>query len=201
MSNILDTIPLGEFVDIRGPTGSILYNGQSHFTINSTARTFRNINLVLGGSGITPGYAMLARAVLGDGEDIMRVRVVDGNKSQNDILLRSDLDDLERKSEGRLKVTHVLSHPDDGWDGLKGHVDAKVLKDNLFPPDDGTVTFLCGPPGMIKKSALPALIGMFIPLVCCRAPLHARSSSSCSRLTRFVLLDWGFEEDKNVFGF
>jgi nitrate reductase (NAD(P)H) len=160
MSNILDTIPLGESVDIRGPTGSILYNGQSHFTINSMARNFRNVNLVLGGSGITPGYAMLARAVLGNGEDMMRVRVVDGNKSQRDILLRSDLQDLETKSEGRLKVTHVLSHPEDGWDGLKGHVDAHVLRDHLFDPDDETVTFLCGPPGMIQKSALPALIGM-----------------------------------------
>lgn len=164
MSNILDTIPLGESVDIRGPTGSILYNGQSHFTINSTERTFRNINLVLGGSGITPGYAMLARAVLSDGEDMMRVRVVDRNKSQGDILLRSDLEDLESKSNGRLKVTHVLSHPEDGWNGLKGHVDATVLKDNLFEPGDGTVTFLCGPPGMIQKSALPALLGMSILL-------------------------------------
>ena len=161
MSNILDTIPLGEHVDIRGPTGEILYQGHSRFTINGEEHTFTKVNLVLGGSGITPGYALLARAVLGVNEDMMQVRVVDGNKSQKDILLKDELEDLERKSKGNLKVTHVLSHPEEGWEGLKGHVNEEVLKGSLFGPGEDTVTFLCGPPGMIQKAALPALKGMF----------------------------------------
>jgi len=58
----------------------------------------------------------------------------------------------------------VLSHPSDGWEGKKGHVDEGIIKEALFPPEDGAVVFLCGPPGMIQKAALPALRGEFL---CC----------------------------------
>nr|POF13967.1 nitrate reductase [nadh] 1 [Quercus suber] len=172
MSNILDCMPLGEEMEIRGPTGEIVYNGQGRFTISDEEHTFKRINLVLGGSGLTPGYALIARTLLGAGENV-EVRVVDANKSEKDILLRDELDKFEHESKGRLKVAHVLSHPSDEWKGLKGHVNEEIIKDSLFAPDDKgeTACFLCGPPAMIQKAALPAL------------------------------KDWGFEEDKNIFGF
>ncbi|KAF2164012.1 hypothetical protein M409DRAFT_25783 [Zasmidium cellare ATCC 36951] len=170
MSNLLDCMPLGEEVEIRGPTGEIVDNGNGHFTISDQEMTFKKISLVLGGSGITPGYALIARALLGQGENI-QVRVVDANKSEKDILLKDELDQFEKESNCRLKVTHVLSHPSESWKGLKGHVNADIIKEKLFPPEDGSVVFLCGPPGMIQKAALPAL------------------------------KDWGYEEDKNMFGF
>nr|POF18611.1 nitrate reductase [nadh] 1 [Quercus suber] len=172
MSNILDCMPLGEEIEIRGPTGEITYNGQGHFTITDEEHTFKRINLVLGGSGLTPGYALIARALLGKDENV-ELRVVDANKSEKDILLHEELDRFEQDSQGRLKVAHVLSHPSEEWKGLKGHVNEEILKSHLFPPDDDgqTACFLCGPPAMIQKAALPAL------------------------------RDWGFEDDKNIFGF
>jgi len=66
----------------------------------------------------------------------------------------------------------VLSHPSsDEWKGLKGHVDEDIIKKNCFEPKEGAAVFLCGPPAMIQKAALPAL------------------------------KDWGYEEDVNCFGF
>jgi nitrate reductase (NAD(P)H) len=53
MSNILDCMPIGEEIEIRGPTGEIVYNGHGSFTISDKEYTFDKINLVLGGSGIT----------------------------------------------------------------------------------------------------------------------------------------------------
>ncbi|KAK5109055.1 hypothetical protein LTR62_007603 [Meristemomyces frigidus] len=170
MSNILDCMPLGEEIEVRGPTGEIVYNGNGKFLISDEKKTFQKINLIVGGSGLTPGYALIVRAVLGRGEEV-QIRVVDANKSEKDILLREELDHFEKESKGRLKVTHVLSHPSDDWKGLKGHVNSDIIKENLFPPEDGSACFLCGPPAMIQKAALPAL------------------------------KDWGYEEDKNVFGF
>jgi nitrate reductase (NAD(P)H) len=170
MSNILDCMPIGEEIEIRGPTGEIVYNGNGSFTISGKEYTFKKINLVLGGSGITPGFSLIARALL-DSDDKTQIRAVDANKSEKDILLKDELDRFEKDSEGRLKVTHVLSHPSDGWKGTKGHVDADLIKASLFEPGERTGVFLCGPPGMIQKAALPAL------------------------------RDWGFKEDENVFGF
>lgn len=158
MSNILDCMPINEEVEIRGPTGEIVYNGHGKFVIEDEEMTFNKISLVVGGSGLTPGYALIARALLGAGEDL-QVRVVDANKSEKDILLHAELDHLEKESKGRLKVTHVLSHPSEDWNGIKGHVNADIIRDNLFPPGEGSVCFLCGPPAMIQKAALPALKG------------------------------------------
>ncbi|OHW98199.1 nitrate reductase [Colletotrichum incanum] len=170
MSNILHKMPIGGEVEIRGPTGEITYEGNGKFIIDGEERMYKHVSLVLGGSGVTPGYSLIARIVAA-GDDKTEVRVVDANKAKEDILLRNELDGFVKKSEGRLKITHVLSHPDDNWQGLKGHVDEKILKENLFPPSGDSAVFLCGPPTMIQKAVLPAL------------------------------KDWGYEEDKNVFGF
>lgn len=170
MSNILDCMPLGEEIEIRGPTGEIEYTGHGRFVISGKEYNFPRVNLVLGGSGITPGYALLARAIL-DKDDETQIRVVDANKSEGDILLKDALDGFERGSEGRLKVTHILSHPGEEWEGRKGHVDAGLIKEALFGPGEGTGVFLCGPPGMVQKAALPAL------------------------------REWGFREGEDVFGF
>jgi nitrate reductase (NAD(P)H) len=170
MSNILDCMPIGEEIEIRGPTGEITYNGNGSFTISDKEYTFNRINLVSGGSGITPGYALLVRAMLSS-DDKTEIRVVDANKSEKDILLKEALDGFEKDSNGRLKVTHVLSHPSDDWKGKKGHVNADIIKEALFEPGEKTGVFLCGPPAMIQKAALPAL------------------------------KDWGFKEDESVFGF
>lgn len=160
MSNILDCIPIGEEIEIRGPTGEIVYNGNGNFVIEGNERHFDRVSLVLGGSGITPGYSLIAR-ILMTPEDKTQIRVVDANKTKNDILLHDELKEFEKKSKGQLKVTHVLSAPGDDWTGLKGHVNEDIIKDNLFPPEKSTVALLCGPPPMIQKAALPALKGTF----------------------------------------
>lgn len=156
MSTILDCIPLGEEVEVRGPTGDIIYHARGVFTIEGRRRTFRRVSLVLGGSGITPGYALIARIAMA-ADDATELRVIDANKTERDILMRSELDEFEKNSQGKLKLAHVLSHAGDGWDGLRGHVDEEMIKKTLFPPEEDSVVFLCGPPAMIQKAALPAL--------------------------------------------
>ncbi|RYO93972.1 hypothetical protein DL764_007901 [Monosporascus ibericus] len=170
MSNILDCLPIGEQVELRGPTGEILYKENGHFMIEGRKRHFDRVSLVLGGSGITPGYALIARILMSENDGTM-LRVVDANKSEKDILLRKELDEFQIKSRGQLSVTHVLSHPSDSWEGLKGHVNEEIIKKSLFEPNEKSVVFLCGPPAMIQKAALPAL------------------------------KDWGYREDENMFGF
>ncbi|TLD09664.1 hypothetical protein E2P81_ATG10191, partial [Venturia nashicola] len=177
MSTLLATTPLHSQIDIRGPTGEIEYLGSGRFSLDASQekpQVFKRISLVLGGSGITPGYALIARIVMGAGEADanVQVRVIDANKSEGDILLKKELEDLEKKGNGRVKSTHVLSHPSEKWKGAKGHVNEQLIKENLFgPQEEQAAVFLCGPPGLIQKGAMPAL------------------------------KDWGYEEDKNMFGF
>lgn len=170
MSNTLDCITIGEEVEIKGPTGEVEYHGNGEFTIEGQRRHFSRVSLVLGGSGITPGYSLIARILLTQG-DKTQLRVVDANKTESDILLRNELAQFERDSQGQLKTTHVLSHSSDTWQGEKGYVNEEILQRCLFAPDESNVAFLCGPSGLIQKAALPAL------------------------------KSWGYVEDDSMFGF
>lgn len=71
----------------------------------------------------------------------------------------------------QFQITHILSHPDDSWNGLKGHVSKAILEEYTFGPNEDSVALLCGAPTMIQKAVLPALKGM------------------------------GYEEGENLFGF
>ncbi|KAK4186269.1 nitrate reductase [NADH] [Podospora australis] len=177
LSNLLDCMPLGEEIEIRGPAGDITYLGHGSFSVSgpplspTATHHFNRVSLVLGGSGITPGYALMARIAMTP-DDMTQVRVIDANRSQKDILLRDELDKFERETKGKIEITHVLSQPDEkNWEGERGYVTPGLLRQKLFPPDNGkSAVFLCGPPGLVN-SVLPAL------------------------------KDWGYVEDKNMFGF
>lgn len=175
MSNILDCLTPGEEIEIKGPTGEIKYTGHGKFMIDDKEHWFRNISLVLGGSGITPGYQLISRILRakrqGQAEDKTNIKVIDANKTENDILLRNELDAYARDNPGQFSITHVISRPSDTWKGEKGHVTEDIVQKCCFGPGEENVALLCGPPTMIQKAVLPALRNM------------------------------GYEEDKNLFGF
>lgn len=175
MSNILDCLREGEEIEVKGPTGEIKYLGQGKFKIDDKDYHFRNVSLVLGGSGITPGFQLIARVLRakqqGEAEDQTKIKVIDANKTEADILLRSELDQLAKDHPDQFQITYVLSHPDENWKGEKGHVNKEQLQKYAFGPEEGNVALLCGPPTMIQKAVLPAL------------------------------QDIGYTEDQNLFGF
>ncbi|KFA81433.1 hypothetical protein S40288_07297 [Stachybotrys chartarum IBT 40288] len=75
MSNILDYMPIGEDLEVRGPAGDIGYQGNGKFLIDGKEHTLHRISLVVGGSGVTLGYALMAR-------------------TEGDILMRSEMEKL-----------------------------------------------------------------------------------------------------------
>ena len=155
-SNILANIPIGEQVDMRGPKGNIIYRGRGRFSIFGKERRFKRVSLVLGGTGLSPGFSLLARSIL-DSEDKTELLVLDGNKMESDILLRDELDHLERISNGKLKITHVLSDAGNEWKGLTGFIDKDMMAEHLFPSSEVNLALLCGPAVMIEKVVRPGL--------------------------------------------
>lgn len=156
LSNILDTVPIGEEVDVKGPSGEIIYNGNGNFVIEGKEHHFDRVSLVLGGTGLTPGYSIIARISMTKG-DTTELRVIDANKAQEDMLMHEQLEQFQDRSDGRMKIVNVLSSPDESWKGLKGFVTEDMMRDHLFPPGEGSVALMCGPPVMIQKAVLPGL--------------------------------------------
>lgn len=68
---------------------------------------------VIGGTGITP-MLQLAREVLKKPNDKTRLALLLANQTENDILLRSELEDLASQNPTQFKVWYTLDNAPEG---------------------------------------------------------------------------------------
>jgi cytochrome-b5 reductase len=127
-------------VEVKGPFQKFAYK----------ANEWESIGMIAGGTGITPMYQVLLE-VLSNPRDRTEVRLVYASRTEEDIILRHELDALAAVYPN-FKVVHVLSKPGETWGGAKGHIDRTLLAATLPPPQEGSKTRLlvCGPPGFMK---------------------------------------------------
>lgn len=102
---------------VRGPKGAMVY----------TPNMVRRFGMIAGGTGITP-MLQVAQAIRRGRKsgDKTQVDLIFANVNEEDILLREDLDDLN-KEEG-FNVYYVLNNPPEGWTGGVGFVTADMIK-------------------------------------------------------------------------
>lgn len=103
LSQVLDAIHVGDTVDVRGPLGSFLYSGHGRWVFGTHSGRARRIIMMAGGTGITPMYQLI-RAITNDHTDRTEVRLIYANRTANDILLQGELCQLEKESDGRVKI-------------------------------------------------------------------------------------------------
>lgn len=72
-----------------------------------------------------------------------------GNVSEEDILLREELDVLAQKHDN-ISVYHVLNTPPVGWTQGSGFVNADMIKEHCPAPAKDIKMLLCGPLPMVK---------------------------------------------------
>lgn len=145
MTQLLDNLPLGSEVDMKGPLGGFEYLGQGLCSIKGEQRRFARLAMLCAGTGITP-ILQVFRAVMADPDDHTQCVILNGNRSEYDILCKAELDALyAMKKTG--KVLHTLSQPAQDWGGLRGRVDEVMLREYVPRGDDGnkTLVMVCGP--------------------------------------------------------
>jgi len=155
MTQALDGLPVGHFVDFKGPVGKFEYLGGGRCTVSGRERRVRRFIMVCAGSGITPVFQVL-RAVLRDGDDPTICLVLDGNRAEADILCRDEMDALVAGQEHRCRLLYALSRPEAHWTGLRGRMDK-----DLFEREVGRcrnrenggedLVLVCGPEEMEKS--------------------------------------------------
>lgn len=118
-----------------------------------------SITMVAGGTGIAPMYQALLPLLQTPG-DTTKVRLIFGNRDENDILLKSELDKMAADHPDRLEITYVVGETANdssalarGWQGEVGWVDEDKLKRFAFPPAAGTVVWICGVDDLYKSLA------------------------------------------------
>jgi len=114
-----------------------------------TPNKHEHIALIAGGTGITPMYQLM-RAIFSNPEDKTKVTLIFGNVTEQDILLKKEMAELENTYPQRFKAFYVLDKApkDAGW-AAQGYVTKELLKTVLPEPGSGnTKIFVCGPPGI-----------------------------------------------------
>ncbi|KAI5206947.1 hypothetical protein AUEXF2481DRAFT_42345 [Aureobasidium subglaciale EXF-2481] len=136
----LAKLKVGDQVLFRGPKGAMKYRkGYA-----------KKIGMVAGGTGITPHYQLI-RSICEDLTDTTEVSLVYANRTEDDILLRAELDAWAKAYPKNLKVHYMLDNPPEGWLYGSGFVTKDILEQYMPAPsnDGSSKILLCGPPGMI----------------------------------------------------
>ncbi|KAJ4289115.1 hypothetical protein N0V90_011457 [Kalmusia sp. IMI 367209] len=156
MTKALDAIPVGHFVEMKGPIGKFEYVGKGNCLINGKPRHIKRFFMICGGSGITPIFQVL-RAVMQNKDDPTTCVVLDGNRLVEDILCKEDLDVFARDNVDRCKLLYTLTQGPESWTGLRGRIGAPLLKEHCVRGAAGeSLVLLCGPEAL-EKAAHKAL--------------------------------------------
>ncbi|KAG7973988.1 hypothetical protein I3843_06G024100 [Carya illinoinensis] len=156
MSQYLDLLPLGSVLDVKGPLGHIEYTGRGNFLVHGKHKSAKKLAMLAGGTGITPIYQVV-QAILKDPEDETEMYVVYANRTEEDILLREELDAWAEKYD-RLKVWYVVQESiKEGWQYSLGVITESILREHIPEGTEDTLALACGPPPMIQFAVQPNL--------------------------------------------
>ncbi len=125
------------------------------FTLTTNPEAARTVVFIAGGVGITP-LISLAETLLRQ-EPRSRAVLLCGNRSEDEIIFRRRLADMEASFAPRLLVRHALDSAQAGWTGLAGPLDGTHAIAALGATD-AEAYFVCGPEPMMQ-SVSAALAG------------------------------------------
>lgn len=141
---LVDEVVEGDRFELRGPIGG-------YFVWDAEGAS-EPLFLVAGGSGIVPLMSMLRHRAAA-GSDVP-ARLLYSSRTLDDVIYRAELDELN------ADVVHTLTRRQPaGWSGYARRVDADMLRDVQFPPDQSPRVFVCGPTSFVETVA-DALVGL-----------------------------------------
>jgi len=118
-----------------------------------------NLVFLAGGIGVTPLMGMLRH--MRDTASNLPVTFLYANRTQADMVFAGELEDIRAGGHPRLKLVHVLSRPEPGWEGERGRLDEGIIR-RACGDLTGKAFYVCGPPGLVAAS-LRTLKGLGVP--------------------------------------
>jgi cytochrome-b5 reductase len=144
MSRYIHSLKEGSTLSVKGPILKFPYK----------ANEFEQVALIGGGSGITPFYQLLDHA-LSDPSNRTKFTLLYANVSPSDIILRKELDALQKKHPKTFEIVYVVDKAADGWSGPTGYINKDLIQKHVASKDlgDKIKIFICGPPGQVAAVA------------------------------------------------
>ena len=134
-SAALKGLKAGDWARIEAPYGKFTFEGEH-----------QKIGLLAGGIGITPFKSVCQYCT--DMRLDTKVTLLYGNRTENDIAFRKELEALQRQNKN-LKVVFTLNEADSGWKGATGLITTEMIKKEI-PDYRETMFYTCGPPKMVE---------------------------------------------------
>lgn len=166
MSQHLDSLSIGDTIEMKGPKGHMTYLGLGKFTVKVMrkpleSRSAKHFGMIAGGTGITPMLQVL-HAIFRDSKDsTTTASLLFANQTEDDILVREELEALVKEFPSRFKLHYTIDRPPaTGWKYSTGHINKDMVQDHVLSKgasNDETQVLMCGPPPMLKFACIPAL--------------------------------------------
>ncbi|KYN07523.1 Cytochrome b5 reductase 4 [Cyphomyrmex costatus] len=125
----------------------IMSNGLGAFVTESFDR-YPVIHMLAGGTGLTAMLGIIQRAL--GRRNVKLINLLNFNKDEDNMFYVSQLDKVS--SEKKFKVTHILSQAGDKWEGRRGTVSDKLLKELIGECSPEGCIFTCGPKGFMLSA-------------------------------------------------
>lgn len=136
---------IGDTVDVMTPMGN--------FHSKLDAANQKHYVLFAGGSGITPMLSIL-KSVLAT-EPKSRITLIYGNRDEQSVIFKKQIDELAKNNAARFTVIHVLENPPAGTDamytGMLLPEKARAIFDKHVGLADNNEYFICGPGPMMEN--------------------------------------------------
>lgn len=162
LSQYLDEMKIGDTIQVRGPSGHLIYDGKGKFRIREAKtkpyqpKSYRKVGMIAGGTGITP-MLQIVRQVFRDPSDSTQLWLLFANQTEKDILLRKELEEIQRAYPERFHLWYTIDRPEGIWKYGVGFINDKLIENHLPPPSSDTIILMCGPPPMIQMACKPSL--------------------------------------------
>lgn len=116
--------------------------------------------MICGGTGIAPMYQVkffeiqkshylkVIQKILDDPTDPTKIHVLFANKSEQDILMKEELQ--EAAKDPRIKIHYIIDTAPPEWKGFTGYITKEILEKVLPKPNDSQFLWSSGPQPMEK---------------------------------------------------
>lgn len=143
---LVDEVRQGDMLELHGPLGAF-------FVWRPAAETgaTRPVQLIAGGSGVVPLYAIASAHAAAD--DPAPFRLLYSVRTPDDVYFADELADLAAAS-APLKLDFVYTRRSpEGWPTSPGRITLEALESAVLPASDRPLVYVCGSTGFVERVA------------------------------------------------
>ena len=129
---------------MKGPLQKLQYTGHGNFETKNGKSIRKQIGFVAGGTGIAPCWRLLDAMVRN--QDGCSISLLFANHTPEDVLIKGQIDELQKKYPDALKVHYIVTRggDKDQWHGIEGHITKEMLAQLMPEPSAETMILYSG---------------------------------------------------------